>query len=300
MKKLQEPAKLNHVIFIAAALAIVLGGWYTVVQAVLLDNQDVILAPTSVEMNPQGATNNGQQAFTESLGVTVTKEIRCGDTLLEVGAVVDSHMIFYNTPGDGETTDANKVWSFGSDIICVMSDSRGTDEALSSYLFKSPTTIYPGPSTGRGMESGDSYEINGSTLTVTMVDEDPGDWIRVITQSVTPNDTIPPFVSCDIGINPAGKTSKGADKGNNEGGLFSFLAVDIEDGPVEISITDVETKQVIGSVPSGSSVKHTVSKGASPLLRTANSDVDYQLRTKGSILLSATDEAGNTGTVTCK
>lgn len=297
MKKLQEPAKISHVVYLAIGVAVVLGGWYTVVQAVFISGPDIILAPASVEAS--GATNDAQQAFAEKQGVELTRDIRCDNHILRAGEIVDSHMIFYNTPLGGLTTSADKEWLFETEIICVMSNGSGLYQSLSNDLLGAPGTMYPGVSAGRGIENNDSYEVEGNKITVTMNVSGEGDWIRVVTRSLTPPDNLPPVVSCDIGVNPGGNSPEGDDKGKDEGGFYEFVAIDGKDGELELTITDLESGQVLGPVPNGATVKHTVSKGAQPTLRIGNGEIDYQLKTQGSIELSATDTVGNSATATC-
>lgn len=259
------------------------------------------MAPASVESNPLGATNSNQQAFAEKQGVTLTRDIICDNKILAEGETVNSHMIFYNeNRSDVVKSDADRVWTFDGEIICVMSSSNGLDINNSNSLLAVPDTKYPGTERGRGLEPNDDYTVNGNQISVSMTSGGSGDWIRVVTKSTTPVDDVPPAIICVPGPNPQGDVPKGADKGKNDGGNFIVTAIDNVDGEMQVDILDSESQQELGPIPHGSSMKHTVAKGLIPLLRFGNNNIDYQLRTQGSIVLSATDEAGNTGTATCE
>jgi hypothetical protein len=98
-------------------------------------------------------------------------------------------MIFLNVPdcapglGCG-ASDVGRTWTFDNAVICVMSNFNGSLEVASSPLLGAPGTIDPAaPFHARGMEGNDGYVVAGSSITVTMRVSQPGDWIRVITQS---------------------------------------------------------------------------------------------------------------------
>lgn len=140
----------------------------------------IISAPLSVF--DEGRTNTGQEGFDERQGVVLENALAIDGGSLAAGAVVDSHMIFLNTPEGAAERHANVVWSFSGDILGVMSARNGGNIANSDFL-GSPSTTYPGAFGFRGLESNDSYAILGNTLTLSMRVTTPGDWIRVVTSA---------------------------------------------------------------------------------------------------------------------
>lgn len=260
--------------------------------ALVANGEDIISAPASVydDAAQGGAENTHQQAFDEQQGVTIEEDFDCSWGALTEGDVVDSHMIFYNTAG-GRTTTDRATWEFDSDVLCVMSDSNGAQEAATNELLGHPDTDYPGSFTTRGLEGGDSYEVNGNEIDVTMRVSEPGDWIRVVTRYVEPADTTPPVVACEEGVNPAGKMPKA--KGTNEDGFFWLTGSDDRDESVTLILTDSETEEVIGEVAAGITIKLVEANGATPTVREMNGVVDYMIKTNGDLLVTAIDEAGN-------
>ncbi len=139
------------------------------------------------------AINFGMQGFDEIRGFTTTVRHIHDYGVIEAGTLVDSHMIFLNSPGDWLLTHYNVDWTFSGNIIGVMSDRAGELEAASTFELGAPGTNYttafsgsgpaaPFPLRGMETETGDSYELLGpSTLRVNMGVSEPGDWIRVVT-----------------------------------------------------------------------------------------------------------------------
>ncbi len=147
----------------------------------------IIAPPTSVL--DQQVPNLAQQGFDERQGVILSADLAVDGASIAAGTRVDSHMIFLNKPDarDGRLTHTGVVWGFSGTILGVMSDGFGQLEAGSTSLLGAIGTIYPGNGFfARGMESNDSYAINGNELTVNMFVRQPGDWIRVITASAVP------------------------------------------------------------------------------------------------------------------
>ena len=108
--------------------------------------------------------------------------------LIAAGTLVNSHMIFLNTPDTNITSHFDITWIFANPIIGVMPSEDGFMEILSTPELGNPLTNYPAglpPNfPGRGLESGefpDSYTILRNTITVNMTVNEPGDWIRVVT-----------------------------------------------------------------------------------------------------------------------
>ena len=137
------------------------------------------------------AINVGMQGFDEIQDFTTTVPHAHDFGVIEAGTLVDSHMIFLNSPGGYFLSHYDVVWTFSGNIIGVMSDIGGYLEAASTFELGAPGTNYtvtfPGsgpaaPFLARGMEVEDSYTLLGpSTLRVNMIVSEPGDWIRVVT-----------------------------------------------------------------------------------------------------------------------
>ena len=155
---------------------------------------EIIAAPLSALDDI--AFNLGMQGFDEARGVLTTVPHTHDFGVIEAGTLVDSHMIFLNSPLDWYLSHSDVVWTFSGKIIGVMSDCWGYLEADSTFELGAPGTNYTVPFTLpdfdsgpaapfplRGMEEGqDSYTLLGpSTLRVNMMVTEPGDWIRVVT-----------------------------------------------------------------------------------------------------------------------
>lgn len=154
-------------------------------QALLISGGEIISAPAFAIDDAPGAENRHQQGFNERQGVVLPSAIVAtwGGTI-PAGTVVDSHMIFLNTPGNASATDT-QTWSFSGTILGIMHNAGGTHEANTSALLGAVGTVYPSAFGNRGLESGDSILwVTGNEFRVRMQVTEPGDWIRVITASV--------------------------------------------------------------------------------------------------------------------
>ena len=151
----------------------------------LITGPDIITAPGSVEDDSPGAENDHQQAFNEMQDVLLQNDLLVDGGTISAGMTVDSHMIFLNTVGDAYVDDT-QTWGFDGEIIGVISDNDGTLEDASNGILGASGTIYPGAFEGRGLDISDSISISGSEITVQMTVREPGDWMRVVTQSPTP------------------------------------------------------------------------------------------------------------------
>lgn len=159
--------------------------------ALLIDGQDIIDAPEYAIDDFPGAENDHQQAFNEAQDVLLPGNIIVDGAYIPKGTVVDSHMIFLNTPVGTGAIDEDVLWTFDGEILGVMSDFFGYLEVRTSWLLGAPGTIYPDQEFGaRGLEpwpanryAGDGYLVDGNTILVDMGVSEPGDWIRVITAS---------------------------------------------------------------------------------------------------------------------
>ncbi len=140
--------------------------------------------------------NSAMQGFNEAQGVltSVAHGIDGGGSIA-AGTLVDSHMIFLNSTGTTAIGHFDVTWTFDGAILGVMSNQSGTLEAASTFELGNPATNYTvgagaAPFSARGLEgignpsSGDGYTILGNTITVGMYTNEPGDWIRVVTNPV--------------------------------------------------------------------------------------------------------------------
>lgn len=281
-------------------VAILLVGTTGLVRAVLLEGPNVIAPPAVIADVPPGATNQRQQAFNERQAVTINGRVRCSYGAVSEGDVVNSHMIFYNTPFQSPETDANRVWTFDGEIVCIMAERSGLYQGQTDGLFGAPGTLYPGPFEGRGLERDgvDSVSYNGNQLTLTMRSEQPGDWVRVLTKVAVPDDDTPPVVFCEPRSNPA---DKGDNKGQGTPGgpYVTLIGADNVDGEVDIYVTDVETETVFGPFAAETIVQINTAKGAVPQQLEGQGSADYRLRVQGPTTISATDVAGNEGSAAC-
>lgn len=153
----------------------------------LVDGPDIIGPPASVIDDPPGAVNANQQAFDEAQQVLLIEDLQVDGGVVGAGTVVSSHMIFLNTLGFTEVIEEGTVWTFDGPVLGVMSDQGGLLEEASNGLLGAAGTEYPGAFGGRGFEPDtiDAYEVDGSTIVISMQVTEPGDWIRVVTEAPT-------------------------------------------------------------------------------------------------------------------
>ncbi len=149
-------------------------------------------------------TNLGMQGFDEAQGVTTTVAHGIdGGGAIAAGTVVNSHMIFLNSPGSLGLSHFGVDWTFDGAIIGIMSDRNGTLEAASTFELGAAGTNYTAPFVGsgpaapfpaRGLEGNngtgvgaDGYALLApNVLRVGMIVSEPGDWIRVVTAVQVP------------------------------------------------------------------------------------------------------------------
>lgn len=148
-------------------------------------NAPAIIAAPSQVLNG-AVTNCAQQGFNEQQDVALLANLGVDGGTVASGTVVDSHMIFLNGPG-GAISHDGVIWEFDGSILGVMSDNDGQLEVASSAILGAAGTTYPAAAfNNRGLETNDSYSINGRFLTVNMGVTQPGDWIRVVTAAPVP------------------------------------------------------------------------------------------------------------------
>ena len=148
----------------------------------------IVAAPTSVLDDAADCTLAGNGCvmlgFDEQQGVSLGSALSVdGGGTIAAGTLVNSHMIFLNTPGTTRN-ESNATWFFDGIVLGVMSDRNGSLEAASNgELGASGTTYYGGTFGNRGFENSEDWYsgIGSSMLEVNMLVTEPGDWIRVVT-----------------------------------------------------------------------------------------------------------------------
>ncbi|MCP3931948.1 MAG: PEP-CTERM sorting domain-containing protein [Bacteroidetes bacterium] len=150
--------------------------------ALLMSIDDVIDAPDFVLDDDPGAINDHIQAFDEMQNYLLKSDLSTDFGDIAKGTWVSSHMIFLNTKGKARVRDRAR-FKFDGAILGVMSDFFGVNEAASNNFLGAVGTTYPGSFRARGMEGNDWYTVNTKVIRVRMVVREPGDWIRVVTQS---------------------------------------------------------------------------------------------------------------------
>ncbi|TFH40548.1 MAG: DUF11 domain-containing protein [ANME-2 cluster archaeon] len=154
------------------------------------------------------------------------------------------------------------------------------------------------------------------TTTVTLVVDD-GQLTDTDTVDITVEDTTPPEVACIESVNPPGENvppagsipPPGSKDGQNEDGFYELIVTDNIDPEPEIRLTDTEKSFWYGlteyTFTSGTTIKYTEVSGTSAVPRieemgSENADeVDWHIWGLGDLIVSAEDESGNVGSVTC-
>lgn len=163
----------------------------TQANALIISGPDIISAPPDI--TDDAATNDHQQGFNEVQNFTLLSDLAVDSGLISAGTLVNSHMIFLNTPTSAYAEDT-QTWMFDGLVLGVMSDRNGTLEAASSSFLGAAGTTYPGSFSARGLEgnpldgllNNDWYSVSGDLIEVFMRVTEPGDWIRVVTAAPAP------------------------------------------------------------------------------------------------------------------
>lgn len=150
-------------------------------------------------------TNTGIQGFDEKQGVTTTIAHAIDGGTIAMGTVVDSHMLFLNSPGTSTIMHSGVTFTFDRNIIGVMSDIFGMMETMSTPELGLPpgTTVYPGgPFQYRGLEPqfGDTYVVAGNKITLNINVTQPGDWLRVVTAGEIVPEPTGLMALCGLGL----------------------------------------------------------------------------------------------------
>lgn len=128
-----------------------------------------------------------------------------------------------------------------------------------------------------------------------------------------PRDPVPPRLACTETVNPHGKktppagstTLPGPKGGQNEDGFYELFGSDNVDPTVEIFVTDAAGSGPFGPFAPGDKVKFTEAPGATPSSKpmgSANGQagaIVAHITLTGDAIITATDAAGNTTSITC-
>ena len=117
-------------------------------------------------------------------------------------------------------------------------------------------------------------------------------------------DTSLPTVTCTPTTNPSGKNVPPAGdnpaSGQNPDGFYVLTATDAVDPNPTIRIADTGSSFVAGPYASGTTIKLVQAPGATPNVKPGAGVIDWKVTLRGDAVVSATDESGNTSTVTCR
>ncbi len=123
-------------------------------------------------------------------------------------------------------------------------------------------------------------------------------------------DTTPPVVACVETVNPAGRnvppagstTLPGAKGGVNEDGFYLLTATDAVDPNPTVLVTDSGSGTVFGPFPSGTRIKYTETRQATPTQKKIGSSpadaIDWHIIGNGDPVISSVDASGNTSVTT--
>jgi hypothetical protein len=154
----------------------------------------------------------------------------------------------------------------------------------SAASFKETVTVASGAKQGATLQCSVRFLLNGA----------PGGDAFVQSISVTVADITAPTVSCDAGVNPAGKT-----KPNANANFWTLTSHDNVDTAVAILVRDSASDAQFGPYPPGTNIKLVQAAGATPNVKPGEGEVNWQITVTGCAVLVARDAAGNEATANC-
>ncbi len=154
----------------------------------------------------------------------------------------------------------------------------------SAASFKETVTVAAGATQGSTLQCSVRFLLDGT----------PGGDAFVQSIAVTVADITPPTVSCDAGVNPAGKP-----KPNTNANFWTLTSHDNVDTTVSILVRDSASDAQFGPYPPGTNIKLVQAAGATPNAKPGEGDVNWQITVKGCAVLVAKDAAGNEATANC-
>ena len=166
-----------------AAFGIVAGMAASPAQAAILgvsEGGKIIDAPNNT--NAHATESQLMQGFDEKQNVFLKEALKVDNGFIDAGVKVNSHMVFLDSPGKSWLQQKDIEWLFDGEILGVMSDYSGNLEYASNSLLGLEGTTY-NKFGARGLESGETYSVDGNKLNLTMTVTSPGDWIRVVTKA---------------------------------------------------------------------------------------------------------------------
>ena len=167
-----------------AAVGMILGMAASPAQAAILGASEggtIIDAPNNTAVGRAESTL--MQGFDEKQNFLLQEDLQVDfGQIIEAGTLVNSQMIFLDTPGNSRVRQSVE-WLFDGEILGVISDPNGNLEAASNFLGAEKTQYNNSQIRARGLESGETYTVDGNKLSLTMTVTSPGDWIRVVTKA---------------------------------------------------------------------------------------------------------------------
>jgi hypothetical protein len=104
------------------------------------------------------------------------------------------------------------------------------------------------------------------------------------------------------GTNPSGKNVPKAgqkSQGQNEDGFYKLLAIDDNDPAPQIFVSDANGSGPFGPFSAGDTVKITEAPGATAVSKPMGGVVVAHITLTGDAVVTATDAAGNSASVSC-
>lgn len=141
----------------------------------------VIGGDARIIVPPPAIGNNNFQineffAFDELQQQVLAVDLETDQGVIPAGTAVSSHYIAYDPPGNMRL---QATVEFDAEVLGVISTR---EPLIASDFLGSPMTQYQSPSL-RGLESDDSYTIDGRTVSMDFRASSPGDYVRIVTRA---------------------------------------------------------------------------------------------------------------------
>lgn len=185
----------------------------------------IVQAPSDVSLNEYQSSDE-IRVFNEKQNIYV-ENLDTADG--QITGFVDSHLIHQDSDGS-EFMHGQGSITFGNEIIGVIISDAGLDS--SDRILGLGDVTYPGSLTYRGLESNDSYVIDGNTIEVDLYSSSWLDQIRVLTK---------PGIAVDIDIKPGSETNS---INNNGKGVIPVAIIGSE--AFDVSQIDPSTVELEG------------------------------------------------------
>ena len=176
---------------ITLAFAAVLSAGVAHAATITANNETSEVIPAPIVLNNGAPGNNTTvKAFEEATGVILASDLTTTLPAISAGTAVDSHMLFLNREDTASIrTVVEYSFTFSETIIgLILGTTNVNNTTFGTNGF--PVLAASGTTYGNlnGFEgSGDTWTITGgNTISGMMTVSQPGDWIRVITESPAP------------------------------------------------------------------------------------------------------------------